>query len=108
MGAPDQRRPAGLSAEEGASFPIAFLTAEFCLGHLAGMKAGDRVLIHAAAGGVGMAAVRLAQRAGAEVFATAGSEAKRELPERQIGHARHRRERHTIAYGHRADAERRI
>lgn len=74
-----QPRPAGLSAEEGASFPIAFVTAEFCLGHLAGMKAGDRVLIHAAAGGVGMAAVRLAQRAGAEVFATAGSEAKREL-----------------------------
>ncbi|MGQ3195996.1 MAG: SDR family NAD(P)-dependent oxidoreductase [Hydrogenophaga sp.] len=74
-----QPRPAGLSAEEGASFPIPFVTAEFCLGHLAGMKAGDRVLIHAAAGGVGMAAVRLAQRAGAEVFATAGSEAKREL-----------------------------
>ncbi|CAN0443253.1 unnamed protein product, partial [Phaeothamnion confervicola] len=74
-----QPRPAGLSAEEGASFPIAFLTAEFCLGHLAGMKAGDRVLIHAAAGGVGMAAVRLAQRVGAEVFATAGSEWKREL-----------------------------
>ncbi|MEO8152056.1 MAG: SDR family NAD(P)-dependent oxidoreductase [Rhizobacter sp.] len=74
-----QPRPAGLSAEEGASFPIAFLTAEFCLGHLAGMKAGDKVLIHAAAGGVGMAAVRLAQRAGAQVFATAGSEWKREL-----------------------------
>jgi NADPH:quinone reductase-like Zn-dependent oxidoreductase len=43
------------------------------------MKAGERVLIHAAAGGVGMAAVRLAQRAGAEVFATAGSPSKREL-----------------------------
>ena len=68
-----QPRPAGMSAEEGASFPIPFLTAEFCLGHLARMKAGERVLIHAAAGGVGMAAVRLAQRAGAEVFATAGS-----------------------------------
>jgi acyl transferase domain-containing protein/acyl carrier protein/phospholipid N-methyltransferase len=74
-----QARPAGISAEEGASFPIAFLTAEFCLGHLAKMKAGDRVLIHAAAGGVGMAAVRLAQRAGAQVFATAGSPSKRDL-----------------------------
>src|SRR5262249_25341377 len=74
-----QPRPTNVSAEEGASFPIAFLTAEFCLSHLAGMRAGDRVLIHAAAGGVGMAAVRLAQRTGAEVFATAGSVWKREL-----------------------------
>ncbi|HEX4448761.1 MAG TPA: SDR family NAD(P)-dependent oxidoreductase, partial [Polyangiaceae bacterium] len=74
-----QRRPEGVTAEEGASFPIAFLTAAFCLDHLARMRAGDRVLIHAAAGGVGMAAVRLAQRAGAEVFATAGSPWKREL-----------------------------
>jgi NADPH:quinone reductase-like Zn-dependent oxidoreductase/SAM-dependent methyltransferase len=74
-----QPRPAGVSAEEGAAFPIAYLTAEFCLGHLAGMKRGERVLIHAAAGGVGMAAVRLAQRAGAEIFATAGSARKRAL-----------------------------
>lgn len=74
-----QPRPTGVSAEEAASFSIAYLTAEFCLGHLAQMRKGDRVLIHAAAGGVGMAAVRLAQRVGAEVFATAGSPAKREL-----------------------------
>ena len=74
-----QRLPPGISVEEGSSFPIAFLTAEYCLSYLAGMQAGDRVLIHAAAGGVGMAAVRLAQRAGAEVFATAGSPRKREL-----------------------------
>src|SRR6202020_998061 len=40
---------------------------------------GERILIHAGAGGVGMAAIRLAQLAGAEVFATAGSEWKREL-----------------------------
>ncbi|HJV95936.1 MAG TPA: SDR family NAD(P)-dependent oxidoreductase, partial [Albitalea sp.] len=74
-----QPRPSGMSAEEGASFAIPFLTAQFCLGHLAGLQAGESVLIHAAAGGVGMAAVRLAQRAGAEVFATAGSASKREL-----------------------------
>lgn len=74
-----QVRPPGMSAQEGAAFPIAFLTAEFCLGHLAGMLTGERVLIHAAAGGVGMAAVRLAQRAGAIVFATAGSAAKRAI-----------------------------
>jgi acyl transferase domain-containing protein/NADPH:quinone reductase-like Zn-dependent oxidoreductase len=71
--------PTGVSLEEGASFPVAFLTAEYCLSHLAGMRAGNRVLIHAAAGGVGMAAVKLAQRSGAEVFATAGLKWKRDL-----------------------------
>jgi acyl transferase domain-containing protein len=70
-------RPPQLSAEEAITLPISYVTAAFTLEHLAGMKAGDRVLIHAAAGGVGLAAVALAQRAGAEVFATAGSEAKR-------------------------------
>ncbi len=74
-----QRRPDEMSAEEGAAFPIAFLTAEFCLSHIAGMRPGDHVLIHAAAGGVGMAAIQLARRAGAEIFATAGSEWKRAL-----------------------------
>jgi NADPH:quinone reductase-like Zn-dependent oxidoreductase/SAM-dependent methyltransferase/acyl carrier protein len=73
------RRPAGVTAEEGASFPIAFVTAQFCLDHLARLRAGDRVLVHAAAGGVGLAAVQLAQRAGAEVFATAGAPWKRAL-----------------------------
>jgi NADPH:quinone reductase-like Zn-dependent oxidoreductase/acyl carrier protein len=68
-----------MTAEEGAAFPIAFLTADFCLNHLAKLREGERVLIHAAAGGVGMAAVRLAQRVGAQVFATAGSAWKREL-----------------------------
>jgi acyl transferase domain-containing protein/NADPH:quinone reductase-like Zn-dependent oxidoreductase len=74
-----QRRPEGMSAEEGAAFAVPFMTAAFCLTHAAGVRAGDRVLIHAAAGGVGMAAVQLAQRAGAEVFATAGSPWKRAL-----------------------------
>jgi acyl transferase domain-containing protein len=73
------RRPEGMGAEEGASFPIAFMTAEFCLGHVAGLKRGERVLVHAAAGGVGMAAVQLARRAGATVFATAGTPWKRDL-----------------------------
>lgn len=74
-----QRCPDEMSVEEAAAFPIAFITAAFCLSHMAGMRKGDRVLVHAAAGGVGMAAVQLAQRAGAEVFATAGSEWKRDL-----------------------------
>src|SRR5262249_7464892 len=57
--------------------PVAFLTAHYALNSLARLQPGERVLIHAAAGGVGLAAVQLAQRAGAEIFATAGSEEKR-------------------------------
>ncbi len=69
--------PEHLSYEEAATLPVTFLTAYYALHHLSGMKANDRVLIHAAAGGVGMAAVQLAFRANAEVFGTAGSPAKR-------------------------------
>jgi len=67
-----------VSFAEAAAAPVAFLTAEYALNRLGRMKAGERVLIHAAAGGVGLAAVQLAQRAGAEVFATAGSDEKRD------------------------------
>lgn len=74
-----QHRPVGVSAEEAATFPIAFLTASFCLDHVARLSKGESVLIHAAAGGVGLAAVQIAQRAGARVVATAGTPAKREL-----------------------------
>ena len=73
------RKPARLTFPEAATIPSAFLTTQYALHQLAGMKAGDRVLIHAAAGGVGLAAVQLAQQAGAEIFATAGSESKREM-----------------------------
>ncbi|NEA64070.1 type I polyketide synthase [Streptomyces sp. SID12488] len=56
---------------EGASVPVAFLTAYLGLVHLAGLRAGESVLIHAATGGVGLAALQLARHLGAEVFATA-------------------------------------
>ena len=69
--------PDCLSDEEAATIPSAFLTAHYALFHLGKIKAKERVLIHAAAGGVGLAAVQLAQRAGAEIFATAGSDQKR-------------------------------
>jgi acyl transferase domain-containing protein/acyl carrier protein len=72
-------RPRGMSAEVAAGIPIAFGTAAYALEYLGRMRKGERVLIHAASGGVGLAAVQLAQRAGAEIFATAGSEEKREL-----------------------------
>ncbi|MBF2003215.1 MAG: SDR family NAD(P)-dependent oxidoreductase [Synechococcales cyanobacterium M58_A2018_015] len=64
-------KPANLSFEAAATLPVAFLTATYALHHLAHLQRGERVLIHAAAGGVGQAAVQLAQQAGAEVFATA-------------------------------------
>jgi acyl transferase domain-containing protein/acyl carrier protein len=75
------RKPTQSSFEQAATLPIAFLTATYCLHELGCMKRGDRVLIHGAAGGVGMAAVQLARRAGAEIFGTAGTPDKRELIE---------------------------
>ncbi|EFL20214.1 type I polyketide synthase, partial [Streptomyces sp. C] len=65
------RIPDGWTFEEAASAPTAFLTAYYALVDLAGLKAGERILVHAAAGGVGSAAVRIARHLGAEVFATA-------------------------------------
>ncbi|HVR06662.1 MAG TPA: acyltransferase domain-containing protein, partial [Thermoanaerobaculia bacterium] len=63
--------PKAWSFAQGASVPITFLTAFYGLVDLADLKAGERVLIHAAAGGVGTAAVQIARHLGAEVFATA-------------------------------------
>ncbi|BAZ08809.1 beta-ketoacyl synthase [Calothrix sp. NIES-4071] len=71
-------KPKQLSFEEAASIPVNFLTAYYALHHVAKIRKGERVLIHAAAGGTGMAAVQIAQQAGAEVFATA-SPAKWEI-----------------------------
>jgi NADPH:quinone reductase-like Zn-dependent oxidoreductase len=71
------RVPGGVSVAGAATIPVAFLTADWALHELARMRVGDRVLVHAAAGGVGLAAVQLALTCGAEVFATAGSEWKR-------------------------------
>uniref|UniRef100_UPI000A4C9156 SDR family NAD(P)-dependent oxidoreductase n=1 Tax=Streptomyces atriruber TaxID=545121 RepID=UPI000A4C9156 len=65
------RIPQGWDMREAAGMPAAFLTAWYGLVELAGLKAGERVLIHAATGGVGMAAVQIARHLGAEVFATA-------------------------------------
>ncbi|MFD7432405.1 SDR family NAD(P)-dependent oxidoreductase [Streptomyces sp. NPDC059818] len=65
------RVPSGWSSAQAAGTPMAFLTAYHALVELAGLRRGERVLIHAAAGGVGMAAVRVARHLGAEVFATA-------------------------------------
>ena len=64
-------KPENLSFEEAATIPANFLTAYYALNKIAKVSPGQRVLIHAAAGGTGMAALQIAQQAGAEVFATA-------------------------------------
>lgn len=65
------RKPEVLSYAEAASIPTVFITAYYGLKTLANIKAGDKVLIHAAAGGVGLAAIQVANMVGAEVYATA-------------------------------------
>ncbi len=71
-------KPEHLSFEQAASIPICFLTVQHALQRLGRMQPGERVLIHAASGGVGLAAIQIAQQIGAEIFATAGSPRKRE------------------------------
>ncbi|WP_051791386.1 type I polyketide synthase [Amycolatopsis jejuensis] len=69
--------PDGWTDETAASVPLVFLTAYYALVDLAGLRAGESILIHAGTGGVGMAAIQLAKHLGAEVFATA-SESKQD------------------------------
>ncbi|MGE5696709.1 MAG: sulfolipid-1 biosynthesis phthioceranic/hydroxyphthioceranic acid synthase, partial [Candidatus Sericytochromatia bacterium] len=71
--------PAGLAAADAAALTIATATAWYGLNDLGRIKAGDKVLIHSATGGVGKAAIAIARAAGAEIFATAGSEQRRQL-----------------------------
>lgn len=69
--------PPGLDAVAAAGLPIAYLTAWYALRHVARLVPGERVLIHSATGGTGLAAIAVARHLGAEVLATAGSEEKR-------------------------------
>jgi putative PIG3 family NAD(P)H quinone oxidoreductase len=71
--------PDSLSFEEAAAIPEAFVTAFLNLFTLGRLQAGESVLVHAGASGVGTAAIQLARAAGARVFATAGSRAKLDL-----------------------------
>jgi len=72
-------KPEEWSFEAAATVPTVFFTVYYALKQLANLQPGERVLIHGAAGGVGIAAVQLARHLGAEVFATAGSDEKREF-----------------------------
>ena len=71
-------KPDSFTFTEAATIPVTFLTAYYTLSHLAQLQPGEKVLIHAAAGGVGLAAIQIAQQIGAEVWATA-SKGKWEL-----------------------------
>jgi acyl transferase domain-containing protein len=72
-------KPRRLTFAEAATIPVTFLTAQYSLQQLGRIRKGHRVLLHAVTGGVGMAGTQLALRAGAEVFGTAGSPAKKAL-----------------------------
>ncbi len=67
------------SFADAATVPVAFYTAWYALSHLARMQPGERLLIHGAAGGVGLAATQIAATLGLEVFATAGSKDKQHM-----------------------------
>jgi acyl transferase domain-containing protein/NADPH:quinone reductase-like Zn-dependent oxidoreductase/acyl carrier protein len=71
--------PREMSFAEAATMPVAFITVHHALGHLARLSEGETVLVHGAAGGVGLAAIQHARMVGATVIATAGTPAKREL-----------------------------
>ncbi|MGI5478710.1 SDR family NAD(P)-dependent oxidoreductase [Streptomyces lavendofoliae] len=69
--------PDGMSFTEAATLPLAHLTVQYSFDHLARLQPGETVLVHGAAGGVGLAALHHARQRGASVIATAGTEAKR-------------------------------
>ncbi|MFJ2264539.1 SDR family NAD(P)-dependent oxidoreductase [Streptomyces sp. NPDC087844] len=89
--------PEGWDFAEAAAAPIAYVTAWYGLVELGGLRAGRSVLVHAAAGGVGTAAVRIARHLGAEVFATAGPGKQRVLDEMGID-AAHRASSRDLAF----------
>jgi NADPH:quinone reductase-like Zn-dependent oxidoreductase len=79
--------PERLSFEEGAAFPVNYATAQAALVVMAGLQAGERVLIHAAAGGVGISATQIAKRIGAEVFGTASASKHDAIRAQGVDHA---------------------
>lgn len=69
--------PAAMSFEDATTLPAVYLTSVYALHRLAGIRAGQSVLVHCASGGVGIAAIQLCQHRGCDVFATAGTQEKR-------------------------------
>ncbi|MEM8809152.1 MAG: SDR family oxidoreductase [Cyanobacteria bacterium P01_G01_bin.38] len=79
-------KPASLSFDEAATIPTAFLTAYYALHERAQLKAGEKVLIHSASGGVGQAAVQIAQWLGADIWGTASQPKWEALREMGVSH----------------------
>ncbi|KAF9885185.1 hypothetical protein FE257_000636 [Aspergillus nanangensis] len=77
--------PSTMSLDIAASVPVIFCTAFYCLDHVARLTKGESILIHAAAGGVGQAAIIMAQRAGATIYATVGSNRKAQFLKENYG-----------------------
>ncbi len=77
--------PKGTSLEDGAAFPVTYLTAHVALFEQARVRKGETVLVHGGAGGVGLAAIALARRHGCRVLATAGGPEKCAWLEREAG-----------------------
>jgi NADPH:quinone reductase-like Zn-dependent oxidoreductase len=78
--------PDALSFEQGAAIPVNYLTAVLMLRHFANVQSGETVLVHAAAGGVGMAAIQLCKIAGAQVIGTASAAKHAVLREAGVAH----------------------
>lgn len=72
-------KPDRLSFAEAATIPSAFFTVYYALQHLAQLQPGETILIHGAAGGVGLAAIQYARHIGAKIFASAGTPEKRDV-----------------------------
>ncbi|KIL88674.1 polyketide synthase [Fusarium avenaceum] len=77
--------PDSISFTDAASIPLIFVTAWYCLHQVARLEKGQRILIHAGSGGVGQAAIQLAQLVGAEIFTTVGSATKKKLLQERYG-----------------------
>jgi NADPH:quinone reductase-like Zn-dependent oxidoreductase len=78
--------PPSMTFEQAAALPVNYLTAYHMLFYMGNLRPKERVLIHAVAGGVGLAAVELSKIAGAEIFGTASSSKFKFLRERGIHH----------------------
>ncbi len=71
------RKPGEISFHDAATLPVVYVTAYYSLVYLCRIRKGEKILIHAAAGGVGIAAIHIAKAAGAEIYATVGSQEKK-------------------------------
>jgi NADPH:quinone reductase-like Zn-dependent oxidoreductase len=79
--------PTGLSFEQGAAIPVNYGTAYAALILMGSLRKGDRVLIHSAAGGVGISATQIARNAGAEIFGTASPSKHEAIRAQGVDHA---------------------